>query len=315
MRSYLTLPTQIGVYAYFDKIQFWVCEPLDFNTLGLLERSCGRGGMHIENRRAPFNSRRRRYRQIIQLRQPSDQALRWLARQTNVLINRVEIAIDFVFTYRGDVEEAWDFLHQHLVRRWHRRSREIRVFQSAPRDEDPGAGETRYDAGRDARNVLVLYSEDQSRVTGELNCLHMELRVTGGRATRAAGIKSGQDLPEFDHRAFWEERLLLYSVDRRLLGRLYRNHLTGRRRRTPEILQQGRYGYDVEGKIGGAAARSCATVQELIDKFKSSIRIRRALIQIPKESLLPKCRKCACDYLLLKLNDFRSRTCAGAGPA
>jgi hypothetical protein len=288
MRTRITLPKPIGIHPYFDKIQFWVCEPLDLNTLALLKRSCGPGGVHIDSRPARFNNRHRQYRQRIELRQPSQRALRWLARRNDALINRAEITLDLVFKYRADVEEALDFLHQHLVRRWHGKNQEIRVFRSLPCGDDVGSLESRYDAGRWASNALVLYRENHSRVTGELNCVHIEWRVKGLRATRAAGIESGQDLLEFDHRAFWQEQLLLYTVDRLRLDRYLRNHLTDERRTTPGIRQLGRYRYNAEGKIGEACARSCETVQELIHKFKSSFRIHRALIRMPNVSLLPE---------------------------
>jgi hypothetical protein len=285
MFTHTTLPEPIGIHPYFDKIQFWVCNPLNRNTLTVLERACGRGGIHEDNRRARFD---RQYRQRIELRQPSQRALRWLARHNDVLINRAEITLDLNFKYRADAEEAWDFLHQHLVRRWHRKSQEIRVYRSPPHDEDPGAGETRYDARGQAPNRLVLYAEDHSRVTGELNCIHIEWRVRSPRVIRAIGIELGQDLLEFDHRAFWQKRLLLYAVNRRGLGRLYRNRVTGKRRRTPEIRRLGRFAYDIEGKTGEVCARLYETVQELIDRFKPSFRIHRALIRIPNESLLPE---------------------------
>jgi hypothetical protein len=288
MRSYLPFPKPIEKYPYLDKIQFWVPNPLNREELAVLERACGPGNVHIENRPGGFNNHYSQYGQKIELCRPSRRALRLLARLNDVLINRLEITLDLIFKYREDVDEGWDFLHQHLVRRWRRQGQEIRVFRSAPRDDDPGAGETRYDAGREVPNRLVVYSEDHTRATGEPNCLHVEWRLNGLRAIRAAGIKSGQDLLEFDHRAFWQDRLRLYMVNRRKLGRLLRNRLNGTRRRTPEILRRGRYGYDVEGRTGEACARSFETVQELIDKVKSSIRIHRALIRIPNDSLLPE---------------------------
>jgi hypothetical protein len=280
MRTYTTMPSKpTGICPYFDKIQFWVRNPLDFNTLTKLERACGRGGIHIENRPARFNNRQRQYRQRIELRQPSDQALRWLARRSDVLVNRAEITLDLIFNSRAAKEEAWDFLHQHLVRRWHGKSQEIRVFRSPPRNDDPGTGETRYDAGGQVRNRLVLYAEDHSRLTGELNCVHIESRVSSPRAIHAAGIESGQDLPEFDHRAFWKKRLLLYAVDRRRLGLLIRNRQMGTKRRSVGWM---------DSRAGEVYFHSYDTVQELIDKLRSLCRIRLALKRIPNDSFLPE---------------------------
>jgi hypothetical protein len=287
MRTHIALPEPIGIHPYFDKIQFWVREPLDQKVIGWLRKQCGKGGLAVANQSARFSAR---FRQRVELRQPSDQALRWLARRNDALINQAEITLDLVFKYRADVEEAWDFLHQHLARRWHGKNQGIRVVRSPQRGDDAGSEKSRYDAGRRAPNGLVLYDEDHSRVTGEPSCVHIEWRVRSLRAMRAAGIESGQDLPEFDHRAFWRKRLLLYAVDRRRLGRILRNRVTGKRRRTPEIHQSGQYGYDIERRTGGVWARSCETVQELIDDLKSlcRIRIHRALLPIPNGSLLPE---------------------------
>jgi hypothetical protein len=232
MRTIVTLPSPIGAQGYFDKIPFWLRKPLDEKTLLWLTQQCGKGELFVADGSAPF---RRGFCQRVELRQPSEKALRWLAKHNDALVNRAEIALDLVFKYQADTQEVWDYLHRHLVRRWHGRNQEIRVRRSAQRGDDPGSLKTRYDAGRRAPNLLVLYAEDHSRKTGELNCLHIEWRVKSLRAMRAAGINSGQDLPNFDHRAFWQKRLLLYTLDSRRLGRLYRNRVTGKRRRTPEI--------------------------------------------------------------------------------
>ena len=121
-----------------------------------------------------------------------------------------------------------------------------------------------------------------------MNCLHLEWRLNGLRAVRAAGIESGQDPLEFNHRAFWQKRLLLRAVNQRRLGRFLRNRITGKRRRTPETYQLGRYSYDIEGKTGAVYAHAYETVQELIDALKSLCRIKLALKRIPTESLLPE---------------------------
>jgi hypothetical protein len=283
MRSYITLPRPIETDAYFDKIQFWVRKPLDQKTIEWLRRQCGKGGLFVSDGSAPFGCG---FCQRVEVRQPSEKALRWLARRKDALINRAEIALDLILKSRGAREEAWDFFHQHLVRRWHGKRQEIRVFRSPPRDDDPGIGKTRYDAARRAPNLLVLYAEDHSRVTGEANCLHIECRVKGLRATRAAGIESGQDLPEFDHRAFWQRRLLFYTIDRRHLGLQIRNRRMGTKRRSSRTHRSS--ARQMDSRAGEVFARSYDTVQELIDELKPLCRIQLALMRIPNDSLLPK---------------------------
>ena len=57
-------------------------------------------------------------------------------------------------------------------------------------------------------------------MTGELNCLHLEWHLNGVRAVWNAGILSGADLLKWDHRAFWNKRLLLYEIEPWRLGKI-----------------------------------------------------------------------------------------------
>ena len=282
-----TLIKPSAIYAYFDKIQFWLQEPIDRRKVAQLRKQCGRGGVFVQNGPARFNAR---YRQRVEFRQPTDQALRWLAQREDALINRAEIALDSVFDYRADRDEAWEFLHRHLVRRWHGTKQEIRVYRTepqAPSLDDDGTSGTRYDAGRSAPNLTALYRQECSRITGELNCLHLEWRLNGLKTVRGVGIQSGHDLPEFDHRQFWQKRLLLFAADKERLGRLINNQLKGRKSRISKTETRGRYRINIDQRMGDVHVRARETVQELIDDLGPSYRIHRALIPISNEVLLP----------------------------
>ena len=190
---------------------------MDREALARLENACGRGGIHPENGPARFDSR---LRQRVDLRQPSADALRQLARRDDVWINKVEVAIDYVFDSPVARDETSEFFDRHMIRRWHGKNQQIRVYRPGMQDDDEGGVGTRYDAGRGAPNMTALYRNEFSRVTGEFNCVHLEWRLSGLRAVRNAGIESGRDLLEFNHRQFWQKRLLLYDLDCRRLGRL-----------------------------------------------------------------------------------------------
>jgi hypothetical protein len=275
-------PTPIkpsAICTYFDKIQFWVLTPLDSMTIASLERQCGRGGIHVGDKPAKFGPR---YRQRIELRQPSDEALAWLAGHDDALINRVEIAIDFVFNSWAERDDECEFLHRHIARRWHGKNQEIRLIKSDSDVGDDVVGGTRYDAGRWAPNGIVFYPEHHSRVTGELACLHLEWRLNGLKSVQAAGIKSGGDFLEFNHRQFWKKHLLLSEVDIERLGRLNRNHVKGKRSRANQTAAR------INRRTGEAIQRSYFTVQELIDRQKQYYRVHRALSPISIEFLLPE---------------------------
>jgi hypothetical protein len=174
------------------------------------------------------------FRQRVQLTQPSALALRWLARRDDALINRVGIALDWIFDYPDVRNDVWKFLHWHLVRRWHGKKQEIRVYRPKGRvalDEGDETSGTRYDGGRKAPNRIAWYKEHHSRITGELNCLHFEWRLNSLKAVRRVGIKAGNDLIGFDHRQFWQSRLLLFTADQERLGRLITNRANGKRSR------------------------------------------------------------------------------------
>jgi hypothetical protein len=110
-------------------------------------------------------------------------------------------------------------------------------------------------------------------------------------SVRRAGIHSGWDLLEFDHRKFWRKRLLLYDVDRERLGRLLRNQTSGRRSKTAEMEvwrnKSFKYVVNPDARLGDIYVRSYDTIQELVDSLKSSHRIHQALIPISSAFLLP----------------------------
>jgi len=281
--------TPTAVYPYFDKVQLWVRKPVDRVTLAQLRDQCGPGGIFAKSGPARFDSR---YRQRIEFRQPSSEAYTWLARRDDALINRAEIALDLVFKYRAYRDEAWKFLNRHLVRRWHGKRQEIRIFRPGTQntsgaDREDAIG-TRYDASRSAPNCIVCYGQGHSRITGELNCLHLEWRLNALKSVRRVGIESGQDLLKFDHRQFWQERLLLFTADKERLGRLIRNQVNGTKRRTSEIETISKhFAINLDKRTGDVHIQSHDTIQELIDELGPSYRIHRALVPISNEVLLP----------------------------
>jgi hypothetical protein len=274
----------LATHPFFDLVQFWVRTPLDRDTIDWLKTLCG--SIHHYEGPAPYSAR---FRQRLQLTQPSDLALQWLAERDDALINRAEIALDWVFKYRTDSDEVWRFLHRHFVRRWHGIKQEIRVYrpkaQAAPGDVGDETSGTRYDGGRRAPNRIAWYEEYHSRITGELNCLHFEWRLNSLKAVRRVGIESGNDLIGFDHRQFWQSRLLLFTADQERLGRLITNRANGKRGRISRIKQPDAYW--INRRTGGHYLRTRDTIQELIDEFGRSHRIQRALVPISNEVLLP----------------------------
>jgi hypothetical protein len=290
--------TPCAAYPYFDKIQVWLPVPLDQRTLDELEAQCGLGGLYQQTGPARFDPA---FRQRLELRQPSVDALTWAAGRNDILLNRAEIAVDYIFSKEAQQKAAFRFFDEHLVRRWHGKHQKIKRVCRSSRDgkripqvvDHIELAETRYDAGRSC-NKIACYLDPVSRVTGELDCLHLEWHCNGVRACRAAGIGSTSELLKFDHRQFWKDRLLLYEVDAEKLGRLVRNKRDGTRSRNANIEYDKRMRREVnlDLKAGNHFLRSTSCAQELIDKMGPctawGIRVHRALLPIPNDVWLPQ---------------------------
>jgi hypothetical protein len=286
-----------GLHAYLDKVQVWLKFPADRRALKILGQHCGKGGLDSENRPAPFGQN---YRQRIELRQPSVEALQGLAERDDVFVNRIEITLDYIFDSLTALDRAQEFLHFHLIRRWHSKKQQVRLYRGSQERDSRGKrgvervheieqATTRYDAGRWSRNGLVIYTENHSRATGELYCLHLEWRANGLRPVQAAGIRSASDLLEFDHHAFWKKRLLLVDVDPERLGRLFRNRASGLKSRSPIFktdwagrqtnMDQYRGSHILKWGVG--------SLQELLDAYRGDVRIDRILEPISNSAWLP----------------------------
>jgi hypothetical protein len=170
----------IDIHPYFDRIQIWLKRPATAAAITKLRKDCGH--LHCDNRRARFDGT---YRQRLEFKQPGDSVLRWIARRDDALINRAEIALDFIFGSTAQRDDAFEFLHRHLCRRWHGKRQGVRAYRgrrgspARPSDGEIERANTRYDASRAARNSILFYRQPSSRATGQIDCLHLEWRLKG----------------------------------------------------------------------------------------------------------------------------------------
>jgi hypothetical protein len=287
--------TPTAVYPHFDKVQVWLKPPANPNDLEFLRKHCGRGGLYVDNRPAPFG---KGYRQRLEFKQPSHAALRWLAQRDDVLVNRVEISLDYIFDSWNDRDEAQEFLHFHRIRRWHSKKQQIWLCRTSKDGNGKGRfnservyeieeATTRYDSGRRSRNGTTAYLENHSRVTGELFCLHLEWRANGLRAVQAAGIKSASDLLDFDHHEFWKKRLILVDVDTERLGRLFRDRAKRSKSRTTAFKSDRGILINMDRRWGHAIKNGVGSLQELLDTHRTDVRVERALRPISNSAWLP----------------------------
>jgi len=57
--------------------------------------------------------------------------LQWLAERDDVFVNRIEVTLDYTFDSLLALDEAQEFLHFHLIRRWHSKKQQVRLYRGS----------------------------------------------------------------------------------------------------------------------------------------------------------------------------------------
>jgi hypothetical protein len=282
--------------AFFDLVQVRLRHPLTLAELELLKRH-SRDQPYYQDMWQTCPSQRppcpAKYRYLLQLRQPDGEALQELAKRNDLHVNKVEFASDWSFSRWLDSDQAFLAVVICFVKQRHGKQR-VNLFER-----------TFYSASQRVGNEFACYADKRSRITGE-PCLHSEWRITGASNLRRVGVSSVQDLLTWDHRSFWQQRLLLYAVDRQRLGRQYNVKQSGRRRHRPwvEVSRWGQHelvhDHDaVRGRllVNEAQLRSTTghrdgdlgpRTQDVIDEYRGSLSVRRALVRLNTGHLLPE---------------------------
>ena len=277
----------ISVHPYFDKVQIWLKRPINKATRAQLENSTG--SLYVARPEpARFGGG---FIQRIQLKQPRAEAVGWAASRSDGYINQLEVAVDYCFDNAFDLDPL-------AIISTEVSPAVITASVSSSRSSIPiGRGESRetiqsrYDANsRSAPNTILIYKDPFSRISGELNCLHLEWKLIGGRAVRSAGIQKPSDLTNFDHVAFWRRRLQLFEIDPTRLGRLlFRRGMrfykspTIRSVTTGELVSAEYY----QRRLGLTITHAYPTIQELVHKYRA-YPVRRILTPLSTEAWLPK---------------------------
>ena len=282
----------IAIYAYFDVIQVWLERPVSERDYRWLKSQCGKRDCHRFDGTAAFDPR---YQQRLQLRQPTKPAQQWIANRGDAYLNRAEYALDWVFASEAEKQQAETLFRRYFVK--HHRGKQEMFYQST----------TQYLASREAANNIVCYGDKNCRITGELHCLHIEWRKQGAAALLRAGI-TAQSLIQFDHRAFWKEKLLLYAINPGKLGREYRKRYeSGYRnkrycyRKSDRIISFGSFAYNQDREMGLRLQKLIANMmwvekgcnqmstQAVIDAYRGKgLKVAKALEQIDVSHLLPE---------------------------
>jgi hypothetical protein len=108
------------------------------------------------------------------------------------VLHRLDIALDI---QAANAAEMKHLIETRALLKWRRKGvmREV--------------GETLYWARRQARRNLVFYADKPNRITGELDCSHLELRLKGADVIRKQKIASPKDLLVINPRALFAKHV------------------------------------------------------------------------------------------------------------
>jgi nicotinic acid phosphoribosyltransferase len=157
MRGNSMLP--IARYAYVDGVRVWFKQPLTSDEIGWLReqrRDVTGDGRYPKLRRHPWPAKfDRSYVERCNFYQPTEEVLRWLANREDALLNYVEISLDLIFENETEKETAARLVWRTIIKK-HHGEQGIRF--------DDG---TRYTAARGAPNLIAIYDDKPSKLTGD----------------------------------------------------------------------------------------------------------------------------------------------------
>jgi hypothetical protein len=142
-----------------------------------------------------------------------------LVRRYGGVLHRLDIALDL--TPRPGLREL---LTTTAVLKWSLKGR--------MHDTDPdGTTYSTYWCPSRSRRNLALYDDKPSRITGELDCVHFELRLIGARIIRGQGIHRPADLIGLNPKQLFDRHLMWSNAGARLVRRLMRDASDEQRQR------------------------------------------------------------------------------------
>lgn len=281
-------PQPIGVYGYPDTIRLHTSRPLTkIERDRLVELAGARDRVKTGVSEADYPGA---WRYFTEITRPPRRALLYLREiAPQHYINRLDLALDWTFDTDCEKRDATAFFRMYHWQPRQRAASGLR-FKSDP---DSGAT-TRYTGMRwDDRHVVASYDYKPCRITGEVHCLHIEWRTYRRGGVLSLGVGTIDDLLDFDHRAFWQERLRLSRFDVAKVGRVHNNWVQNNStRRRPWIERHGRLSYDRDRTVGGILARRELMKTLCAPHWPDRVRakLKSCLVHFDVEDLLPPSR-------------------------
>lgn len=202
--------------SFVDTVHVFTKRGLSPKDLDVLSTKCR--SVKVQTPKRVLHPWRRKYL----LQGPSIDGFHFLKgkfRQDEILISRVDIALDLCTRSRIHAKTLHQFFRQHLTQRW---PGQIERFEFK---------NTLYFRRAGAPRNFAIYGHRRSKVTTKWAC-HVERRYGRAAGCRRAGFVTLNNLINLDHRAFWSRELHLRVVDTSKLDKLIDQRVRQRKQRT-----------------------------------------------------------------------------------
>lgn len=282
----------VAVHVFTDVAQVWFTERNKRRFIKRVRNLCQgsheRPKLHVRNQPMKYNPD---YKQRFQLKQPPIEALE---RCAHGLLNGLELSLELECSNEDDRQRAFEFVIRHIVklnhgkqklrfvgtRPGHERARRFDTFELAVGLGVPEDKISLYTGHRGKHPHVIRVYQGRSKVyqfdsrVMTKPCVRIEWIITG-KTPMERTIGSVNDLINLDHKAFWAQRLRLYDLDARKLGRTH-NEDKGR------VIKSGRFRYDTDQRTGQFMSQALLslpgnTVQGVIDMFGHRYNLRSYL--------------------------------------
>jgi hypothetical protein len=152
------------------------------------------------------------------------QRLERVAQRYGGILCRVDVAVDIQMATAADAEWMKDWIVRHAVLRWRRRGPML--------DIDGTICWVKWKRGqrRYPRNI-VIYADKHNRITGELNCLHMELRFLKAASIKRQQIRNVSDLMAIDPNVLFQKHVKWSNAGDNYVSNAMRKAVTADRQR------------------------------------------------------------------------------------
>jgi hypothetical protein len=194
----------------------------------------------------------RRY--ITKLVLPTFDAIEILNEVQDHSICRLELAFDLITDNPHDKETVKEFIEKHLYMPYHKHQSVVHKERTTYWTQNTNnLGKWRIGRG------FTSYDDRHCKSTGEVNCVHLELRLQGSQTIKKLKVYELQDLLATDFFEVWRQFLRLYHVDYQLLGKTHLNRLAGTRRKSTQV----RNGYNIDGATGNILFHNLSVNEKL----------------------------------------------------